>query len=100
MKIFCAGVKRGYGIGKESKNPYDMINMLTLSPIKPGKMGGMTVEGVGFEVIEMPIASASVVAACAGMKFPCVLNVEVELNPYQGEYKTTIVSIGEMPKAA
>jgi hypothetical protein len=100
MKLFCAGVKRGHGIGKESKNAYDMINMLTLAPIQTGKMGGMTVEGFGFEQIEMPIQSPSVVALCANIKFPCVLDVQTELRPYQGEYKTTIVGLVEVEKKA
>lgn len=91
MKLFCAGIKRGHGVGKESKNPYDMMNMLTLAPIQTGKMGGMTVEGYGFEQIEMPVMSEAVVAACATVKFPCVLDVETELRPYQGQYKTSIV---------
>jgi hypothetical protein len=100
MKLFCAGIKRGHGIGKESKNPYDMMNMLTLAPIQPGKMGGMTVEGFGYELIEMPVQSASVVQSCAGVKFPCVLDVTIELRPYQGEYKTTITGFAEAERKA
>lgn len=100
MKLFCAGIKRGHGVGKESKNPYDMLNMLTLAPVQTGKMGGMTVEGFGFEQIEMPVASPSVVAACANIKFPAVLDVLTELRPYQGEYKTTITGFAEPDRKA
>jgi hypothetical protein len=99
MKLFCAGIKRGHGVGKESKNPYDMMNMLTLAPIQAGKMGGMTVEGFGFEQIEMPVMSAAVVQACAGVKFPCVLDVDTELRPYQGEYKTAITGFTQAKAA-
>lgn len=101
MKLFCAGVTRGHGVGKESKNPYDMMNMLTLAPVKPGKVGGMTVEGYGFRVIEMPIDAVSVIHACANVKFPCVLDVLTELRPYMDEYKTTITGLADsQPKAA
>lgn len=100
MKLFCAGIKRGHGIGKESKNPYDMMNMLTLAPVQTGKMGGMTVEGYGYEQIEMPVMSAAVVQAAATIKFPCVLEVETELRPYQGEYKTSIVGFSAAKAAA
>jgi hypothetical protein len=100
MKLFCAGIKRGHGIGKESKNPYDMMNMLTLAPVQTGKMGGMTVEGYGFDLIEMPVASPAVVQLCAGIKFPAVLDVTIELRPYQGEYKTTITGFEAERKAA
>lgn len=100
MKIFAAGVKRQHGVGKESGNPYDMFNMLTLVPVEAGKMGGMSVEGTGFQILDLRIADEATFRLFYGIKFPCIVEIELEPRPFMGKYVTTIVGIVPAVKAA
>lgn len=98
MKLFCSGTKRQHGVGKESGNPYDMYNMLTLVPVETTKMGSMSVEGSGFQILDLRIENETVFRQFSAIKFPCVLEVDVEPRPFMGKYVTTIV--GLIPKSA
>lgn len=93
MKLFCSGLKRQHGIGKDSGNPYDMFNMLTLVPVEVAKMGGMSVEGYGFQILDLRIENEAVFRQFAAVKFPVVLDVDVEPRPFMGKYVTTIVGL-------
>ena len=99
MKIFLTGVKRSHGIGKESKNAYDMHEAQILVRIEIGKMGGMTVEGAGFEGTTMPV-SADAMHAIATLKMPGVFDLECEQRMFRGEATTTIVGVAALAKAA
>lgn len=101
MKIFLAGVKRQFGTGKESGNPYDMYNLLTLVPIEGGKMGGMTVAGSGFQILDLRLAPEAF-AEFQNLKYPLVVEIVCEPRPFMGKYVTTAVGLvaGVVGKAA
>lgn len=100
MKIFLAGVKRQYGIGKESKAAYDTTEAYILVPVEPGKFGGMTVEAVGFEGMTMRI-SADAFKAVAALRCPGVYDLECEMRKYRDDLVNTITGVvPEKVKAA
>lgn len=100
MKVFCSGVKRQYGVGKESGNPYDMFNLLTLVPVEAGKMGAMNVEGCGFQILDLRIADEATFRQFYGIKYPCVIEVIVEPRPHMGKYVTSVVGLAAPVVAA
>lgn len=100
MKIFAAGVKRQYGVGKASQKPYDMLNLLALVPMSAGQMGAMNVEAVGYELMELPIDSLDTFNQFSAVKFPCVVEITVEPVPKMGKLVSTVTAfIGTLPVA-
>lgn len=91
MKLQVCGARIQSGKAKESGKPYEMSRLFTLTPIKPGTMGAMTVEGAGFEVAEVE-ATAEVVRALASVKYPVL--VEVEMTPRTMGGKTSFCVTG------
>jgi hypothetical protein len=101
MKIFLAGVKRQFGVGKESGNAYDMYNLLTLVPSESGKMGAMNVEASGYQILDLRLAPEAFQEFRA-LKYPCTVEIVCEPRPFMGKYVTTAVSLvaGVVSKAA
>lgn len=100
MKIFAAGVKRQYGVGKASQKPYDMLNLLALVPMASAQMGAMSVEANGFELMELPIDSIETFRQFSAVKFPCVVEITVEPVPKMGKLVSTVTAyIGTPPLA-
>lgn len=102
MKLFIAGVKRGWGIGKQSNNAYDINTAFCLERIVPGKFGGMTVEGYGFEKVDMPLVGGDLIKKFQTIPLPAVVEIVTGVKNVFGEYKTSIVDIvvPPAPKAA
>lgn len=92
MKIFLTGVKRQHGIGKDSKQPYDMFVALQLVPIDVGQFGGMTVVGAGYEGAEMQISPQGF-AAVNALKFPGMFDLECEQRMNRGKAETMITGV-------
>jgi hypothetical protein len=99
MKIFAAGVKRQYGTGKTSGNPYDMLNLLSLVPMTSGQMGAMNVNANGFEVMEMRLDSLDTFNQFSTVKFPCVVDIDVEPVPHMGKLVMTVVKFNAVVPA-
>ena len=100
MKIFLTGVKRQYGIGKESKAAYDMHEAYVLTPVEAGKFGGMTVEASGFEGTTMRI-HADAFKAVSALRMPGVYDLECEMRKVRDDLVNTITGvIPEKMKAA
>jgi len=100
MKLFIAGVKRQHGIGKDSGNAYNMVNLLTLVPISAGKMGAMNVEGFGYETLDLRLENEQVMREFAQLKYPAVVEVICEPRPFMGKYVTTVVGLVPAKAAA
>ena len=103
MKIFAAGVKRQYGVGKTSQKPYDMLNLLALVPMTAGQMGAMSIEAHGYELMELPIDSLATFNQFSVVKFPCIVEIVIEPVPRMGKLVSTVtgfVAAPPMPKAA
>lgn len=100
MKIFLSGVKRSFGIGKESKAAFDIYDAFVLAPVETGKFGNMTVEGGGFVGSKMRI-HADAFKSVAALRLPGVYDLECEQRLIREELVTTIIGvIPEKLKAA
>lgn len=100
MKIFAAGVKRQYGVGKTSQKPYDMMNLLALVPMEPGMMGAMSVDANGYELMELPIDSLATFQQFSAVKFPCIVEITVEPTPRMGKLVSTVTALLGTPPMA
>lgn len=93
MKLFIAGVRRGHGVGKESRKAYDMNTAMCLEPVKPGQLGGMTVEGYGYEMIELPMLGEGLIHKLKDVRLPGVFEVVIETKPVFGKYVATLTDV-------
>lgn len=93
MKLLIAGVSRSYGIGKESKKPYEILICHALEPIESGTFGGMTVEATGFREVELRLTSPDVVKQFTGAKLPGYFECVVDMKMERGEYRSSLSSI-------
>lgn len=84
MKAQVLGVKRMSGIAKESGNEFDMASLTIILPIEEVNTKKIRVSGFGYEVAEM-VLEPEAVQKFAGFKFPCALDLEVELVNYRGK---------------
>lgn len=91
MKINAAGVQRIKGTSGKG-NEFDMSNLLTLVAIEPVNNAKVNISGHGYKVLEMALDPACL-NQFAGIKFPAVLDVELEPRPRMGKYETTVVGI-------
>lgn len=91
------GVSRMQGIGKTSKQAYDMARVLVLNPIKPFSKEGLSISGHGFEVAEVALKPEAL-DTFAGMKFPLTLDLETDMETRGG--KLTPIVVGIKVKAA
>ena len=92
MKLQVCGARIQSGNGKESGKPYEMSRLFTLSPIKPGKVGSMNIEGSGYEVAELE-ATADVVRALVSVKYPVMVEVEMTPRTMGGKTSFTVTGI-------
>lgn len=96
MKILVAGVQRIAGIAKASGQPFDMCNLLALTPVE-SVSGKTIINGAGFKQMEIALDPAAL-PVFMNQKYPCVLDLETEPRPRMGKFETTVV--GLMPAKA
>lgn len=92
MKLLCAGVKILNGIGKASGQPFSMPRLFGLVPVENFKKEKVQAEGYGFEVSEIELDPACL-PAFAKINFPATLDLETDVMPFMGEFKTVVVGI-------
>ena len=92
MKSTVIGVSRMVGVGKNSKQPYDMARVLCLSPIRPYQKENLSITGQGFEVVEVAL-DPSVMGAFMGMTFPCQVDLETDMQARGGKLEPVVTGI-------
>jgi len=99
MQATIVGVTRMSGIGKESKNPYDMVRALMLNKIEPFSKEGFKREGYGFEVVEVEVAKESY-GFFGAQKYPLTGDVQIEQQIRGGKLVSVVVGLLNQKAAA
>jgi len=89
MQVNVLGVRRMQGVGKLSKQPYDMATLMVLQPIKPFAKEGLSISGYGFEPSEVPL-KVEAIDQFAGFKFPCLLEVDTDMENRGGKLQAIV----------
>lgn len=92
MQTLVLGVSRMQGVGKASKQPYDMARVLVMQPIKPFAKEGLEITGYGYEVVEVAL-QAQVLEQFAAFKFPVQLDLETEMEARGGKLSPIVIGI-------
>lgn len=92
MQVTVLGVRRMQGVGKASKQPYDMAALLVMQSIRPFAKEGLNISGYGFEPSEVALKSEAL-EEFAGCKFPCVLDVETDMENRGGKLQPIVTGI-------
>jgi len=101
MKMLVAGVQRIAGTAKASGSPFDMCNVLALSPIEITN-GKVQINGVGYKQMEIPLDVNALpqFMSIDPKKYPLVLDLDMEPRPRMGKVETVVVGIAAVSKAA
>lgn len=91
MKILVAGVQRIAGMAKASGSPFDMCNLLALTPIEIVN-GKTQINGAGFKEMQIALDPA-VLPMFMAQKYPLVLDLDTEPRPRMGKFETTVVGL-------
>lgn len=92
MQGTIVGITRMSGIGKESKNPYDMCRALVLNKIEPFAKEGFKREGFGFEIVEIEVQKESM-AFFSGQKYPLTGDLQVDQAIRGGKMTSVLVGV-------
>ncbi|SMB27284.1 conserved protein of unknown function [Sterolibacterium denitrificans] len=106
MKVKVIGVKRLSGVGKESGKPFDFAQISVLRPVEPATSEKFSLEGYGFEVADLDLATDAV-AKFRDVRFPAELDLQVDnvpgrkgLRSVVTGFSAQVVSAGVAGKAA
>lgn len=92
MKSTVIGVSRMQGVGKTSKQPYDMARVFVLNPIKPFSKDGLQISGFGFEVAEIAM-TPDALSQFSGMTFPATIDLQTDMESRGGKLVPVVVGI-------
>lgn len=92
MKSTVIGVSRIQGVGKTSKQPYDMARVFVLNPIKPFSKDGLQISGFGFEVAEISM-TPDALTQFSGMTFPMTIDLQTDMESRGGKLVPVVVGI-------
>jgi len=92
MQVTVLGVRRMQGVGKISKQPYDMATLMVLQPIKPFAKEGLAISGYGFEPSEVPL-KVEAIEQFAGFKFPAVMDVDTDMENRGGKLQAIVCGL-------
>jgi len=92
MKSTVIGVSRMQGIGKTSKQPYDMARVFVLNPIKPFAKDGLQISGFGFEVAEISM-TPDALSQFSGMTFPATIDLQTDMESRGGKLVPIVTGI-------
>jgi len=92
MQTLVLGVSRMQGIGKASKQAYDMARVLVMQPIKGFSKEGLQISGYGYEVAEVAL-QAHALEQFAGLKFPVQLDLETDMETRGGKLSPIVIGI-------
>lgn len=101
MKMLVAGVQRIAGTAKQSGSPFDMSNVIALTPIEITN-GKVQINGVGYKQMEIPLDVSCLpqFMAIPQKNYPLVLDLDMEPRPRMGKVETVVVGIIAPAKAA
>lgn len=107
MKAHVIGVTRVEGVSNKSGQlkPYDMARILSLQPCEvAGKIDDKTgtrysKTGFGYELMEIDLESAEVMQKFAQVRFPAMLDLEMDQVPRFGKLQTVCVGFKPLPAA-
>lgn len=96
MKAHVIGITRVEGVSNKSGQlkPYDMSRLLSLQPCevagKNDEQSGTrySKSGYGYEVMEIDVASPEVMQKFAQVRFPAMLDLEMDQIPRFGKLQT------------
>jgi len=92
MQVTVLGVRRMQGVGKASKQPYDMATLLVMQSIRPFSKEGLNISGYGFEPSEVSLKPEAL-EQFSGCKFPCVLDVDTDMENRGGKLQPVVIGI-------
>lgn len=92
MQVTVLGVRRMQGVGKASKQPYDMAALLVMQPIRPFSKEGLNISGYGFEPSEVSLKTDAL-EQFAGLKFPVTLDVETDMENRGGKLQAIVTGL-------
>ena len=98
MKMQVCGVQRIAGTSKAG-SAFDMCQLLALIPIEPTNSGKVQVNGAGLKLMELPL-DPQALTQFMGLKFPLMLDLEMEPRPRNGRVETVVVGIVQLKQAA
>lgn len=94
MQVTVLGVRRMQGVGKTSKQPYDMATLLVMQPIRPFSKEGLNISGYGYEPSEVSLKSDAL-DQFSGFKFPALLDVETDMENRGGKLQPVVVGLAK-----
>jgi hypothetical protein len=92
MKMFVAGVKLLSGKSKKTGEQFSMPRLFGLVPVETVNNQSVQIKGHGFEPMEIELDEEAI-AQFAQYKFPVVLDLETDVAPSMGEFKTIVVGV-------
>lgn len=99
MKKLVLGVFNRNGVAKKSGNKYDMSRIAVADPIEPISKEGMAFSGHGFQGGEIELRKEAL-QKFMGVKFPCVLDLEFEIEPRNGRAEAVCIGFKGQPAEA
>lgn len=95
MKMLVAGVKRMSGArGSKSGQPFDFAEVYGLTVIEPVQNDKVRIQGHGYEPAKVPCdeGAVSVFRQYEG-KFPLLLDLELDVVPFQGRFESIVTGV-------
>lgn len=92
MKLLVAGVKNLTGTAKVSGQPFAMPRLFGLVPVESFHKEKVQATGFGYELSEIELDPACL-SSFAKVNFPALLDLETDVKPFMGEFKTVVVGI-------
>jgi len=92
MQAMVTGVSRMKGVGKSSKQPYDIAKLFVLQPVKPVSRENMELSGFGFETAEISMRPDAL-TQFEGVKFPANLDLVTDMEARGGVLLPIVVGV-------
>jgi len=92
MKMYVAGVKLLSGKSKKTGELFSMPRLFGLVAVESVNNQSVQIKGHGFEPMEVEL-DADAIEQFAEYKFPVVLDLETDVAPSMGEFKTVVVGV-------
>lgn len=92
MRVHAIGVKRMSGKAKATGNPFDFSQLTVLKPIEVAASERFSVQGYGYETSDIDVDN-EILPSCAGIKFPCQVDLSVETRPGRKGLRSVVTGI-------
>lgn len=92
MDIQLIGFRRQSGIASKTGNPYDMPQLLALTPIEHVKNDKLTIVGKGYEVSVIPFDETKQ-ALFDALKYPCNVDLQMDSRNRFGQFESYAVGV-------